>query len=177
MRAVVQLSDGDWLRNKDGSVRMQNYAIAFYPNSFEPVITSLYKSWLTKVKWQKWEMCINQTVILYVTLGTAIPLYIKSPFSFSPNPSWYWRTAATLMEDLSARRATRSCPPHWRGLGASETRAHPPSSKWADHRLSHMHHDTRTHAHVRHVGKCGDFFFSVSCRGIFSKRVWSLSGP
>lgn len=86
--------------------------------------------------------------------GVTIPsqrLFVSDPSCFLLSPlspllssvlSWSWRTAATLMEVLSAQKATRSCRPHWREQGALETHAHLPSSKWTDHRLSHMHHYT-----------------------------------
>lgn len=72
-------------------------------------------------------------------------LLIKSTLSFASSLSWSLQRAATLMEDLSARRATRSCPLRWREQGASGTHAHLPSSKTADCCLSYMHNYTHTH--------------------------------
>lgn len=53
-------------------------------------------------------------------------LFIISP---SVSSSWSWQRVHTLMADLSAPRATQSCPLPSREQGASETHGPPPSSK------------------------------------------------
>lgn len=93
-------------------------------------------------------------------------LLIKSTLSFASSLSWSLQRAATLMEDLSARRATRSCPLRWREQGASGTHAHLPSSKKADYCLSYMHNYTHTTRACKQTclstPPCamGDFFIS-----------------